>query len=133
MLNGCFKKFLGTLHTILYKIKWTDFQVKLNLHIYKTVKDFKTSFLPYFAAANVCTMKKTRGLYHVPESRYFKFSPGRFFGHCGYTYRAGCMCCSCPLDLRQMMMSQIYVLLMSSGPETDGDELDVCAAHVLWP
>jgi hypothetical protein len=59
--------------------------VKLTLHIYKTVKDFKTSFLPYIAAANVCTMKKTRGLYHVPESRYFKFSPGRFFGHCGYT------------------------------------------------
>jgi hypothetical protein len=36
-------------------------------------------------------MKKNRGLYHVPESRYFKFSPGRFFGHCGYTYRNGCM------------------------------------------
>ncbi len=26
----------------------------------------------------------------------------------------------------------MYVLLMSSGPETDDDELDVCAAHVLW-
>jgi hypothetical protein len=42
------------------------------------VKDFKTSFLTDIAAANVCTMKKTRCLYHVPESRYFNFSPGRF-------------------------------------------------------
>ena len=25
MFNGCLKKFLGTLHAILYKIKWTDF------------------------------------------------------------------------------------------------------------
>ncbi len=25
MFNVCFKKFLGTLHAILYKIKWTDF------------------------------------------------------------------------------------------------------------
>ncbi len=25
MFNGCFKKFLGTLQAILYKIKWTDF------------------------------------------------------------------------------------------------------------
>ncbi len=66
------------------------FEVNLNLHMYKTVKDFKTSFLPYIAAVNVCTVKKTRGLYHVPESRYLKFSPRRFFGHCGYTYRAGC-------------------------------------------
>ncbi len=50
----------------------------MNLHFYKTVKDFKISFLPYIAAANVCTMKKTRGLYHVPESKYFKFSPAVF-------------------------------------------------------
>ncbi len=54
------------------------------------VKDFKTSSLTYVAAANVCTKKKTIGLYHVPERRYFNFSPGRFFGNCGYTYRAGC-------------------------------------------
>ncbi len=54
------------------------FRVKLNLHIYKMVKDFKTSSLTNVAAANVCTMKKTRGLYHVPERRYFNFSPGRF-------------------------------------------------------
>jgi hypothetical protein len=54
----------------------------------QTVKDFKTLFSPDIAAANVCTMKKTRGLYHVPETRYFNFSHGRFFG---YTYRAGCM------------------------------------------
>jgi hypothetical protein len=54
------------------------FGVKLNLHIYKTVKDFKTSSLINVAAANVCTMKKTRGLYHVPERRYFNFGPGRF-------------------------------------------------------
>ncbi len=90
MFNGCFKKFLGTLQAILFKIKWTDFGVKLNLHIYKTVKDFKTSSLIDIAAANVCTMKKTRGLYHVSERRYFNFSPGHFFGNCGYTYRAGC-------------------------------------------
>ncbi len=63
---------------------------KLNLHIYKTVKDFETSSLTDIAAANVCIMKKTRGLYHVFERRYFHFSPGRFFGNCGYTYRAGC-------------------------------------------
>jgi hypothetical protein len=54
------------------------FRVKLNLHIYKMVKDFKTSSLTNVAAANVCTMKKNRGLYHVPERRYFNFSPGRF-------------------------------------------------------
>ncbi len=30
------------------------FGVKLNLHIYKTVKDFKTSSLINVAAANVC-------------------------------------------------------------------------------
>jgi hypothetical protein len=54
------------------------FRVKLNPHIYKTVKDFKTSSLTDIAAANVCTMKKTRGLYHVPERRYFNFGPGRF-------------------------------------------------------
>ncbi len=67
------------------------FGVKLNLHIYKTVKDFKTSSLTDVAAANMCIMKKTRGLYHVFERRYFPFSPGRFFGNCGYTYRAGCI------------------------------------------
>ncbi len=55
------------------------------------VKDFKTSSLTNVAAANVCTKKKTKGLYHIPERRYFNFSPGRFFGNCGYTYRAGCM------------------------------------------
>jgi hypothetical protein len=80
MFNGCLKKFLGTLHAILYirssgPILW----VKLNLHIYKMVKDFKTSSLTDIAAANVCTLQKTRGLYHVPERRYFSFSPGRFF------------------------------------------------------
>jgi hypothetical protein len=50
----------------------------LNLHIYKTVKDFKTSSLTDIAAANVCTMQKTRGLYHVSERRNFNFSPSRF-------------------------------------------------------
>jgi hypothetical protein len=67
------------------------FGVKLNLHIYKTVKDFKTSSLTDIDAENVCIMKKTRGLYHVFERRYLHFSPGRFFGNCGYTYRAGCI------------------------------------------
>jgi hypothetical protein len=80
MFNGCLQKFLGTLQAILYKIKWTNFlgQIEPTLHIYKTFKDFKTSFLTDIAAANVCTMKKTRGLYHIPESRYFSFSPWRF-------------------------------------------------------
>jgi hypothetical protein len=55
------------------------------------VKDFKTFSLNDIAAANVCTMKKTRGLYHVSERRYFNFSPGRFSDNGGYTYRAGCM------------------------------------------
>jgi hypothetical protein len=50
----------------------------LNLHIYKTVKDFKTSSLFDIAGANVFTKKKTRGLYHVSERRYLNFSPGRF-------------------------------------------------------
>ncbi len=36
-------------------------------------------------------MKKTRGLYNISERRYFHFSPGPFFGNCGYTYRAGCI------------------------------------------
>ncbi len=62
----------------MYKIKWTDFGVKLNLHIYKTVKDFKNSSLTDIAAANVCIMKKSRVLYHVSERRYFNFCPGRF-------------------------------------------------------
>ncbi len=78
MFNGCFKKFLGTLQAILYKIKWTNFWGQIEPTYLKTVQDFKTSFLPDIAAANLCTMKKTRGLYHVPESRYFNFSPGRF-------------------------------------------------------
>jgi hypothetical protein len=78
MFNGCLKNFLGTLQAILYKIKWTDFWVKLNLHIYKMVKDFKTSSTTDIAAANVCIMKKTRCLYHVSERRYFNFSPGPF-------------------------------------------------------
>ncbi len=46
--------------------------------MYKTVKDFKTSFLTDIAAANVYIMKKTRGLYHVYERRYFNFTPGLF-------------------------------------------------------
>jgi hypothetical protein len=50
----------------------------LNLHIYKTVKDFKTSSLIDIAAANVCIMIITRGLYHVFEGRYFNFNPGPF-------------------------------------------------------
>jgi hypothetical protein len=54
------------------------FGVKLNLHIYKTVKDFKTSSLTDIAAANVCTMQKTRGLSHVSERGNFNFSPSRF-------------------------------------------------------
>ncbi len=54
------------------------FGIKLNLHIDKTVKDFKSSSLTDIAAANVCIMKKTRGLYHVSERRYFNFSPGPF-------------------------------------------------------
>jgi hypothetical protein len=54
------------------------FGVKLNPHIYKTVKDFKTTSLTDVAVANLYTMKKTRGLYHVPERRYFNFSAGRF-------------------------------------------------------
>jgi hypothetical protein len=36
------------------------FGVKLNLHIYKTVKDFKISSLTDIAAANVCIMKKNQ-------------------------------------------------------------------------
>ncbi len=54
------------------------FGVKLNLHIYKTIKDFKISSLIDIAAANVCTMKKTGGLYHLSERRYFNVCPGRF-------------------------------------------------------
>ncbi len=46
----------------------------MNLHLYKTVEDFKTSSLNDIAAANVCTMKKTRGLYHVSERRSGRFS-----------------------------------------------------------
>jgi hypothetical protein len=42
------------------------------------VKDFIISSLIDIAAANVCTMKKTRGLYPVSERRYFNFSPGHF-------------------------------------------------------
>jgi hypothetical protein len=36
------------------------FGVKLNLHIYKMVKDFKTFSHTDIAATNVCTKKKTR-------------------------------------------------------------------------
>jgi hypothetical protein len=54
------------------------FGVKLNLHFYKTVKDFKTYSLTNIAAANVCIMKKIRGLYRVSETRNFNFSPGPF-------------------------------------------------------
>jgi hypothetical protein len=51
----------------------------LDLHIYKTVKDFKTSFLTDIAAANLCIMKKKNpGFHHVSERRYFNFSPGLF-------------------------------------------------------
>jgi hypothetical protein len=72
------------------RISGPIFGVKLNLHICKTVKDFKTLFLNDISVANVCTMKKTRGLYRVSERRYFNFSPGHFSDNCGYTYRAGC-------------------------------------------
>ncbi len=43
----------------MYKIKWTDLWGKIDLHIYKTFKDFKTSSLTDIAAANMCIMKKT--------------------------------------------------------------------------
>jgi hypothetical protein len=39
MFSGCLKKIPGTLQAVLYKIKWTDFWVKLKFHIYKIVKD----------------------------------------------------------------------------------------------
>ncbi len=67
------------------------FGVKLDLHIYKTVKDFKTYSLIDIAAANARIMKKTRGLYRVSERRYFSFSPGPFWEIVAIrTYRAGC-------------------------------------------
>ncbi len=40
------------------KLSGPIFGVKLNLHIYKTVKDFETSSLTDIPAANVCIMKK---------------------------------------------------------------------------
>ncbi len=54
-----------------------DFGVKLNLHVYKTVKDFYTS-LSDMAVANVRTMKKNRGLYHVSARIYINFSSRTF-------------------------------------------------------
>ncbi len=72
------KNFLELCMRFCIRLSGPIFGVKLNLHIYNTVKDFKTSSLTDVAAANVYTMKKTRGLYHAPERRYFNFSPGRF-------------------------------------------------------
>ncbi len=45
----------GTLYAILYKIKCTNFGLKLNLYIYKS---FLNSFLSDIPFANVCTKKK---------------------------------------------------------------------------
>jgi hypothetical protein len=42
------------------------------------VKDIKTSSLSDIDAANVYTMKKTRGLCYVSERRYCNFILGRF-------------------------------------------------------
>jgi hypothetical protein len=57
------------------------------------VKDTKTSSLSDIGAANVSTMKKTRGLYHVSVGRYFNFSPGRFSEIVAIlTAPAVCMC-----------------------------------------
>jgi hypothetical protein len=44
--------FPGTFKVILYKITGPIFGVKLNLHIYKTVKDFQIPFLPDIPFAN---------------------------------------------------------------------------------
>ncbi len=60
------------------KLSGPIFRVNLNLHVYKMVKAFKSSFLTDIAAANVCIMKKNRGLYHVSEGRYLNFSSGPF-------------------------------------------------------
>jgi hypothetical protein len=60
------------------KLSGPIFRVKLNLHVYKMVNAFKSSFLTDIAAANVCIMKKNRGLYHVSEGRYLNFSSGPF-------------------------------------------------------
>ncbi len=40
-------------------------------------RDFFSDLVP-IGAANVSTMKKTRGFYHVSEGRYLNFSPVRF-------------------------------------------------------
>jgi hypothetical protein len=99
------------------------FGVKLNLHIYKTVKYFKTSSLSDIVAANMCIMKKTRGLYHVSERRYFNFSPGRIFGYCGYTYRAGCTLCqqnSGRYHLSDVMKPYVRILSPFSRTSFDG-------------
>jgi hypothetical protein len=71
MFNGCLKKFC---RGFCIRLSGQILGVKLNLHLYKTVKDFKTSSLDDIAAANVCAMKKTRGLYHVSERRSGRFS-----------------------------------------------------------
>jgi hypothetical protein len=54
------------------------FGVKLNLHIYRTVKDFLTSFPTDVAVANVCKIKNPEVSYHVSERRYLNFSSGTF-------------------------------------------------------
>jgi hypothetical protein len=52
MFNILKNNFPGTLKVILYKMNWTYFWVKFNLHIYKTVKDFQIPFLPDIPFAN---------------------------------------------------------------------------------
>jgi hypothetical protein len=77
----------------LYKKSVSIFWIKLNLHMSKTVKDFPTPFLPGLSFANVCTKKKTRGLYHVCGRRYSNFSSGTFFIYKFWLYsiyRADC-------------------------------------------
>jgi hypothetical protein len=73
-----FKNFQELCKRFCIRLSGPIFGVKLNLHIYKTVKYSKTSSLSDIAAANVCIMKKTRGLYHVSERRYFNFIPAVF-------------------------------------------------------
>jgi hypothetical protein len=63
------------------------------------------SSLTDIATANVCVKKKTKGLYHVCERRYFNISPGPFSVCCGYTYRAGCMSMPHVLSASQCFMS----------------------------
>ena len=62
----------------MFKKTWPILRVKLNLNKSKTVKVIQTSFLPGIPFAIVCTMKKTRGLYHVCERRYLNFSCRNF-------------------------------------------------------